>query len=146
MSRQDRQDFYKRKRNIERVTAKSAQLQEAVVDYEVNQRAFEEEKATEEEAKQFEGMAQQLHHLLGTSSIPGVFTSPYGASFETSAYGIPMEDHLKDAFHNRQVRIRRKQVRYNKFKLFSPPTPRSNRMHFGDSIALNCSTPLESFL
>ena len=110
MSRQDKQDFYKRKQYIERVTAKSEQLSEAVAVYEGEQQKFEEEKNSEEEAQQFESMAEQLHHLVGTRSIPGVFISPFGPSFETTAYGIPMEDHIKDAFQNRQLKIQSKKV------------------------------------
>jgi hypothetical protein len=47
-----------------------------------------------------------MHHLIGTRTTPGVFSSAYGADHARTAFGHPMEDHIKSSFANRQARLR----------------------------------------
>ncbi|CAE7365703.1 SPATA17 [Symbiodinium natans] len=53
----------------------------------------------EEEVKvreEFDNLAGDLHHLMSTSSIPGVYNPPY-SDLLPKAFEKPIEDHLRDA-------------------------------------------------
>ena len=98
-SRKSRLDFYARKRYIEGVTLKGDQLLADLQDqYENNmesQRRMDEEK----KAKKFDHLIGNLHHLLSTKRIKGIFKSPFGHEFSATAYGISVEEHIQQKFH-----------------------------------------------
>jgi len=101
-SRQMNQDFYARKNYVMNVTKRSQQLQQNIAKQLDQQRALEEEQMEMKKTEEFTQITENLHHLLGTTHIRGVFSSPYGESFSTSAFGRPMEDHIKESFEQRR--------------------------------------------
>ena len=56
-----------------------------------------EKLAADEERKKketFGELASQLHHLVSTQTIPGVYNPPYSEAVPT-AFNIPIEQHLR---------------------------------------------------
>lgn len=105
-SRKRIQDFYARKKYVEGVTQNSELLQRNIAANLAQERLYQMEQQNLQESQEFMELTAHLHHLLGTNHIPGVFTSPYGEEFATTAYGQPMEDHIKHAFkvHRKESR------------------------------------------
>lgn len=111
LSRSHTADLYARRSYI----AEVAQTGEALVS--ASEAALEAQliaqasAASEARSKRFESRAQNSHHLLGTRAIPSVFHSTRGPEFCATAFDIPMEEHLKEAFVNRQTQMRKMRVR-----------------------------------
>ena len=97
-SRKMKQDFYARKSYIQHVSNKGFELQDQI-ERDLEREAAEAELRREQaEGQEFTQITENLHHLISTEAIKGVFTSPYGENFATTAFGIPMETHIKDSF------------------------------------------------
>jgi hypothetical protein len=60
--------------------------------------------------RQFERVVGDAHHLLSTAAIPGVFRSPLGPHADATAFDVPVEEHIKEAFQNRQTQLRQMRV------------------------------------
>ena len=60
----------------------------------VTQQQLENEAAAR---KRLEYLASKLHHLRSTDSCYGIYNSPYHVGFHPTAFGVPVEDHLKSA-------------------------------------------------
>mmetsp|Transcript_25829 Transcript_25829/g.36526 ORF Transcript_25829/g.36526 Transcript_25829/m.36526 type:complete len:301 (+) Transcript_25829:183-1085(+) len=103
-SRKDKQDFYRRKQYVHNVTKHSYSLNQHIDRNIENLKTFLEDKRVVDEAKEFTELTENLHHLLGTKERPGVFHSAIGPEFHTTAYGLPMEDHIRDAFENKRIK------------------------------------------
>lgn len=95
-SRRKLHDFYGRKAYLEKV----GQRGEWTVDF-LRQRQHDQlskAKAEEEEQmrKEFVNLAGDLHHLVSTKTIPGVYNPPYNDMLPR-AFEKPIEQHLRDA-------------------------------------------------
>uniref|UniRef100_A0A7S3QXK0 Uncharacterized protein n=1 Tax=Dunaliella tertiolecta TaxID=3047 RepID=A0A7S3QXK0_DUNTE len=90
-------DFYARKLYLRHVAAVNAQVRAAVA--EEGERAAKSQKALAEAAARsaFETKVSQLHHLVSTTSQPGIFNSPYAIATGSVPFiaGAPVEEHLK---------------------------------------------------
>lgn len=102
-SRKRRQDFYARKRYVASVTMNSHQLKGHIEDNLAAEARRKEEEKQEADAAEFALLTENIHHLLSTASQPGVFQSPFGPEFASTAYGIEMESHIRDAWENRAL-------------------------------------------
>jgi len=128
LSRQNKQDYYQRKKYIERVTVQSQKL---LATNEVNQAKLDQylqEQAEEQKGKEFVGITEDLHHLVGTKQIPSVFNSSYGEEFSTTAYGIPLESHIRENASNKihasnQLRATKPPRRKNKTAVTKEEAP-----------------------
>lgn len=93
-------DFHARKAYLQRVAQVNAQMRAELT--EEGERAARAAKAAAEAAarKAFDDKVSRLHHLLSTTSQPGIFNSPYAVATGTVPIiaGAPVEDHLKSAF------------------------------------------------
>eukprot|EP01083_Nonionella_stella_P069102 184047_1 len=100
ISRKDKSDFYARKRYIQQLTIKSNELLQELRDQ--YDRNIETQKRMEElkKAEKFDQLIGNLHHLVSTKQIRGVFKSPFGREFSATAYGISVEQHIKQKFHH----------------------------------------------
>lgn len=129
LSRQKKQDFYQRKQYVKHVTSQSEKL---VAANEINQaklKQYLQEQAEEQKGKEFVGVTQDLHHLVGTEHIPSVFNSRYGAEFSTTAYGIPLESHIRENASNKinastQLKATRPPRRKNKSAVTKEAAPK----------------------
>ncbi len=80
---------------------------------EEGERAAYTQKALAQEAARaaFDEKISRLHHLLSTSSQPGIFASPYALAAGTVPViaGAPVEEHLKAAFRKAGAPARQQQ-------------------------------------
>jgi len=103
LSRKVNADFYQRARFIHQVSVQS-QEHNMNAEYEVErQRQEDNEINTQKAAIKFEKMASNLHHLVSTRNIPGIFQSRFGEANHRTAYEVPMDQHLWDAFRNNKL-------------------------------------------
>jgi hypothetical protein len=45
--------------------------------------------------KEFHSVTQNLHHLVSTKVTPGIYNTPYFQDEVPTAFGVPIEDHLR---------------------------------------------------
>ncbi len=97
--RRNKLDYKERKRYLEIIKRKNeeslAQLQEyaLAVQYETDR------KKEEEERKYFNHVASNLHHLVSTKSIPGVYNPRYvSEESKPQVFNADVETHLKAVF------------------------------------------------
>jgi hypothetical protein len=100
-SRKLREDYYRRAQWVHTVSLASKDLN---IDAEFKAQRLQQmqqEKLESEASVKFEEMASSLHHLVSTRAIPGIFNSPFGEINQRTAYEVPLDQHLWDAFHNK---------------------------------------------
>ena len=96
-SRRYKSDFAQRKRFLDSIVEKGAQLRLELDAYHRDLLVRQEEAANLEREQQFEKIAYGLHHLVSTACSPGIFQSPYYQLLGSSCFGVPIEQHLKSA-------------------------------------------------
>lgn len=100
-SRRYKHSFYERKAYLASVAIKEEkvrELSEAVAERTYQER---EQLRIEEDRAEFQTLAKDLHHLVSTANIPGVFNSPYNIE-PVRAFGAPVETQLKTTFAKSQ--------------------------------------------
>jgi len=107
-SRKYLHNFYARKAYIDAVLHKGdairTQLQHKL-DEQVLKRTAEQEKSGRETVNR---LATRLHHLRSTASCAGIYNSPYHIGYHPTAFGVPVEDHLRNAVRpliKRELRV-----------------------------------------
>eukprot|EP00747_Dinoflagellata_sp_TGD_P167543 gnl/TRDRNA2_/TRDRNA2_192130_c0_seq1.p1 gnl/TRDRNA2_/TRDRNA2_192130_c0~~gnl/TRDRNA2_/TRDRNA2_192130_c0_seq1.p1 ORF type:complete len:394 (+),score=62.44 gnl/TRDRNA2_/TRDRNA2_192130_c0_seq1:121-1302(+) len=106
-SRKYLHDYYGRKKYLETV-AKRGEWTQAYLQHEQQQNAIAAKEMEEREMRQeFDSLAGDLHHLVSTKSIPGVYNPPYNDALPR-AFDKPIEQHLRDALHVRLPRSLRR--------------------------------------
>jgi len=96
-SRRYKHSYYERKAYLASVTVKDEKIRELAHNVSENTHYERERVRVEEEKAEFDGLAKDLHHLVSTANIPGVFNSPFNIE-PVRAFGAPVESHLKDSF------------------------------------------------
>ena len=95
-SRKHRHDFYARKAYLASVVQKG----EEAVRFAAEQLQQETEKrrlAEDEKARaQVDYLACKLHHLRSTETVPSIYASPYHEGFHPTAFGVPVEQRLRE--------------------------------------------------
>jgi len=109
-SRKYLHNFYARKAYIDAVLHKGdairTQLQHRL-DEQVVERTSEQERTGRESVNK---LATRLHHLRSTASCAGIYNSPYHIGYHPTAFGVPVEDHLRNAVRpviKRELRSRK---------------------------------------
>jgi len=95
-SRRYLHDYYGRKAYFEKVEKRGEWTKEYLARYQAN---TEMEAKMEEEAqmrREFDNLAGELHHLVSTKSIAGVYNPPFNDMLPR-AFEKPIEQHLRDA-------------------------------------------------
>lgn len=96
-SRRYKHDYNARKAYIQSVMEKGNELREQLARHLAAQRE-EEARTREQKAKEeFRKVTENLHHLVSTANIPGIFNSPYMQDQLPVAMGKPVEAHLRGA-------------------------------------------------
>jgi len=97
--RRNKLDYKERKRYLELIKKKNeeslSQLQEytLAVQYEIDR------KKEEDQRKYFNKVASNLHHLVSTKTIPGVYNPSYvSEEMKPQVYNADVETHLKSVF------------------------------------------------
>lgn len=96
-SRKYKHSFYARKAYIAAVVRKGGvvrtQLQQRF-EQQVNEYAEREEVKAREKVS---SLSAKLHHLRSTATCSSIYNSPYHAGYHPTAFGIPVEEHLRTA-------------------------------------------------
>ncbi|KXZ56281.1 hypothetical protein GPECTOR_1g246 [Gonium pectorale] len=124
-SRKHIHDYYARKRYLQQVKQRNHQIR-AELNMEAERAIIMQRQEAEERARKlFADKLSKLHHLVSTSSQPGIFNSPYSIATGTLPVimGLPVEDHLKTAVKS-QLSIPQ-----------PPPPSAGQRSHGGGSLA-----------
>jgi hypothetical protein len=101
-------NYLKRHEYIESVRKKGEEVREMMKVYREELEQVEAEQAREQQTREFRSLTSRLHHLVSTSTTPGVFSSPmYGDSdlskdiksmtMSRTVKGVSIEDHLEEA-------------------------------------------------
>ncbi|KAJ0394574.1 hypothetical protein ATCC90586_007067 [Pythium insidiosum] len=93
-SRRTRLDFRVRKAYVREIAQKGEEMRQRLA-ANLRQQQEDERRSVEEAARrELAQVAQDLHHLVSTHAIAGVYSSPMAASTAT-AFGIPVETHIQ---------------------------------------------------
>jgi len=90
-------DFWARKRYIKTVLEKGNELKLKLKDYAAQRAAYEEAETSKRQKAEFTKVTQNLHHLLSTESIPGIYNNPYFNESKPTVAGQSVEEHLRGA-------------------------------------------------
>jgi hypothetical protein len=104
MSRKTKEDYHKRAEWVNTTRMRAEALRQEMNAAMERQASREQEKKELNASKKFDALAENLHHLISTKAIPGVFNSRFGEMYQITAFDIPMDDHIRDAFKNRRER------------------------------------------
>lgn len=106
-SRRYTHDFAARKAYIRSVVEKGEQLRQRLNEQYERQLVEEQLEAQRKRCDEFKKVTRNLHHLVSTQSIPGIYNSPYDPEPPT-VMGIRLETHLTSGVKNllRLKRIR----------------------------------------
>lgn len=104
-SRRYTHDFAARKAYIQSVVEKGEQLRQQLNEQYERQLVEEQFKAERKRCDEFKKVTRNLHHLVSTHSIPGIYNSPYDPEPPT-VMGIRLETHLTSGVKN-LIRLKR---------------------------------------
>ncbi|ETO83570.1 hypothetical protein F444_02430 [Phytophthora nicotianae P1976] len=97
-SRTRRLDFRKRKAYISELAAKGDTMRR-MLEENLRKQQEQEKLDTEKAArKELVKITQDLHHLVSTRAVAGIFNSPTQAATATS-FGVPVESHIRENTH-----------------------------------------------
>uniref|UniRef100_K3WS92 Uncharacterized protein n=1 Tax=Globisporangium ultimum (strain ATCC 200006 / CBS 805.95 / DAOM BR144) TaxID=431595 RepID=K3WS92_GLOUD len=95
-SRHHKLDFRIRKAYVREIATKSDDIRRRLADN-LRQQQLEEERAIEAEAKrELVEVTQNLHHLVSTRAIAGVYCAPMQPSGPATSFGVPVEVHIRE--------------------------------------------------
>lgn len=100
-------DFHGRKRYLETVAKRGEWTREYLTRQQ--QKKLVDTKADEERfmREEFDNLAGELHHLVSTKTIAGVYNPPYNDALPR-AFGKPIEQHLRDSCRVQMVKSLRR--------------------------------------
>jgi len=127
-SRRHLHDYYGRKGYLEKVEKRGAWT----VDYlrQQHRAKFAEAKAEEEKhmRQEFDTLAGELHHLVSTKTIAGVYNPPYNDALPR-AFDMPIEQHLRDSCRAQAPKsLRKPRHRIALAASHSPSSTRNSRL------------------
>lgn len=96
-SRKYRQNHHLRKMYLENVKQAGQRVRESMDAYAEQIRQDEEQKAFEEKEANFKELTENLHHLVSTSQIPGVFNPRLQVMEAPTVNDVPVEAYLRGA-------------------------------------------------
>lgn len=100
-SRRYKHSYYERQAYLRSVAAKEEKVRELSEQLAESTYQEREQLRHETEQAEFSTLAKDLHHLVSTSNIPGVFNSPYNVE-PLRAFGAPVEAQIKTTFQRSQ--------------------------------------------
>ena len=95
-SRKYKSNHSDRKRFIGDLEETGRKVREMMYQYSMDQAIREEREAKEKEDRDFAFYASNLHHLMSTSAIPGVFNPPREYMIAPTWRDQPVEDHVRN--------------------------------------------------
>jgi len=95
-SRKHAHNFYLRKAYLTSVMTRGLEVRSELEAHYRSMSELEESKMEHEKIERFENVIGSLHHMLSTASCSGVYNSPYNLSNPQTAFGLPIESHLRN--------------------------------------------------
>lgn len=96
-SRKYRQDHASRKAYLNKVEQTGQEVRQRMVQYAKEQAEMEESNSRQQREKEFKELTENLHHLVSTKQIRGVY-NPYASLLEVpTVKDVPVEDYLRGA-------------------------------------------------
>jgi len=99
-SRRKRANHADRKRAIAQILENGARVREMMYEYSTQQALREEQEVQEKKEKEFKMYAENLHHLVSTKHIRGVFNPPSEYLEVPTWKEMPVEDHVRGAIRD----------------------------------------------
>ena len=96
-SRKFLHNFYARKAYVTAVVQKGDEVRSRLaqrLEQQVAEKTGEQERSGRETVNT---LATRLHHLRSTASCAGIYNSPYHVGYHPTAFGVPVEEHLRNA-------------------------------------------------
>eukprot|EP00163_Fabomonas_tropica_P029889 TRINITY_DN657_c0_g2_i1.p1 TRINITY_DN657_c0_g2~~TRINITY_DN657_c0_g2_i1.p1 ORF type:complete len:351 (+),score=55.94 TRINITY_DN657_c0_g2_i1:285-1337(+) len=93
-SRKFRHNYKARKEYIQRVKEAGERLQQQNAEHFERQLQDTYEQQDADDFNEFKGLTKNLHHLLSTKCVPGVYNNPYTGP--ATAFNRPVEEHLRE--------------------------------------------------
>jgi len=90
-------NFYARKSYVMAVVHKGEAMRRDMQASLEQQAAAEAARVETEGRQKVNELSMRLHHLRSTETCPGMFNSPYHVGFHPTAFGVPIEEHLRTA-------------------------------------------------
>jgi hypothetical protein len=94
-SRRYYHDYSARKKYIDSIREKGDNLRAHLAKHYEAQVAMEEQRIEEKAQAEFETVTANLHHLLSTKAMAGIYNSPYNPNGPVSVAGVPVEEHIQ---------------------------------------------------
>jgi hypothetical protein len=99
--RRNKLDYSERRKYLQMIKQKNEETLKKMKVYAERQYNELERKKEEESRKQFNDIASNLHHLISTNTIPGVYNTPLlPEELKPQVYNADIETHLKSVFKN----------------------------------------------
>lgn len=94
-SRRYYHDYSARKKYIDSIKSKNEDRRATLAAHREALLLADEERAADSAKKEFEAVTQNLHHLVSTAHIAGIYNTPYMTE-QPTAMGLPLEHHLRN--------------------------------------------------
>lgn len=99
--RRSKLDYHERRKYLQRIKQKNEETLAKLQEYSRAVQYHQERMKEEDQRKQFTMVAANLHHLVSTKTIPGVYNSPFvPEETKPQVYNSDIETHLKAVFKN----------------------------------------------
>jgi hypothetical protein len=95
-SRKHVHNFYLRKAYLDSVALTGQQRREELNEHMERLMDIETQRVQQERLEKFERVVGSLHHMLSTGCCAGVYNSPYEQLAPATAFGLPIEEHLRN--------------------------------------------------
>lgn len=95
-SRKYLHNYHGRKAYVEKIQKRGEWTQEYLARYQSNKEAEAKIEEEKQMRKEFDNLASELHHLISTKSIAGVYNPPYNDMLPR-AFNKPIEQHLRES-------------------------------------------------
>lgn len=143
-SRKHLHDYHGRKRYLQTVEKRGEWTKEYLGRYRENKEIEAKMQEETQMQQEFTNLAGELHHLVSTKSIAGVYNPPYNDMLPR-AFNKPIEQHLRDACHVRLPQsLRRPKLKGTLPSLKGNGYPGDAAMHAGPPQDLPDRDPYES--
>merc|ERR1712087_484378 len=96
-SRKYKHNFYARKAYVAAVVHKSESIRKTLQSNFEQQVGVQQQEGEAKARARVSYLASKLHHLRSTESCASIYASPYQIGFQPTAFGIPVEQHLREA-------------------------------------------------
>ena len=94
-------DYYSNKKWLEKINKKNEETLNQIKEITMKKQYDLNRKVEENERKKFFNIIKNLHHLISTKEIPGIYNTSYlPPELKPQVYNIDIEEHIKGVFNS----------------------------------------------